>query len=277
VSSIVAPPLNELIPNDSGTDKQLSAPRRTSDLAAQMQDLLREDQSKGTTDSSNPPAKSTVDKEFGHVYIDGLSDSSTLTQSSVEAKAQALHDAIHSGIIAGDADTVLQTLGNLSESDRQAVKQQYDKDFAGGNEGSLLTEAKRSLYDADYKAVETVLDRKDGKTNLVGDVAVAMALAKNNPEKGNELLVSTLKSLNTDQIRDLQADYKSKYNVDLNDAIRSNPSIADSIKNSDNGNDTLTLLEKGSDKRDSADLLKLAENAIKAKDVYSAETGHLYH
>ncbi len=273
----MAPPLNELIPNDSGTDKQLSAPRRTSDLAAQMQDLLREDQSKGTTDSSNPPAKSTVDKEFGHVYIDGLSDSSTLTQSSVEAKAQALHDAIHSGIIAGDADTVLQTLGNLSESDRQAVKQQYDKDFAGGNEGSLLTEAKRSLYDADYKAVETVLDRKDGKTNLVGDVAVAMALAKNNPEKGNELLVSTLKSLNTDQIRDLQADYKSKYNVDLNDAIRSNPSIADSIKNSDNGNDTLTLLEKGSDKRDSADLLKLAENAIKAKDVYSAETGHLYH
>jgi hypothetical protein len=151
-----------------------------------------------------------------------ITDSSAGTPDAVTKDAQLLHQAMMKRGTFGisstpDVDAMERILDPKNAAGRAAVEAKY-----GDLYGTKFRDDLHTVVGGDatnYRTVEAMLNRVDGRTNFGGNVLVALETAKQDPEKGNRLLRTAVGSLNSDQISqtafDLQKSEGGKAPMDL--------------------------------------------------------------
>ena len=176
--------------------------------------------------------------------------------------AQELHDAIKKTSWFGlksspDNDQIMRLLEPLSAADRAALEKIYHDQFdKNGAPDSLRRDLKDKLGDYDFRKAEAVLNRSDNRTNDAGALMVALTHCKDDKDRGNAEVRAVLQTLNTQQLAQLDADFKKAYGQSYTDALNNSKDLTQATK------DALPLLEKGVDKRTADDIVKMAHVAV---------------
>ncbi|HEY9786735.1 MAG TPA: FHA domain-containing protein, partial [Candidatus Obscuribacterales bacterium] len=191
----------------------------------------------------------------------------SLDRQTLEKHAQELHDALHNRKWLGtrhdaDEEKVWRLIEPLNQADRKALEQIYKEKFGAKDKepNFLRKELKDNLSEVDFRRAEAVFNRKDGQTNDAGALMVALTTMKDDPGRGNKELRVVLQTLTAEQIARLDKDFRETYGKGFMDAI------TESKKLSKENREALSLLTKGSDKRDADDIIKLANIAVDHKN-----------
>lgn len=188
-----------------------------------------------------------------------------LSPETIDKTATALHEAINRKGFAWsndpDKETIDRLLEPLNAADRAALESRYHQLFdPKGGADTLRHELKEKLggdKSAEWRRVEAVLDRTDGKTNDAGALMVALTELNSDKNKGNTMLRNILETLNEKDFAQLDKDFKARYGKSYLDAINENKNIAPETK------EALPILLKGVDHRTADDLVALANIAVK--------------
>lgn len=189
-----------------------------------------------------------------------------LDRPALEQKAKELHDAIHRGgwffglNSSPDKEAIARILEPLNKADREALEKVYAEKYPDKGAGALRAELKEKLGDGlEWRKVEAVLNRDDGRTNDAGNVMVALTHMKDDSRAGNAELRAAISTLNSKQIALMREDFQKQYNMSLDDALKSD-------KIDPQTRQALEILLKGSDKRTADDQVALANLAVDAGD-----------
>lgn len=188
-----------------------------------------------------------------------------LSPEAIDKTATALHEAINRKGFAWsndpDKETIDRLLDPLNAADRAALESRYHQMFdPKGGADTLRRELKDKLggdKSVDWRRVEAVLDRTDGKTNDAGAVMVALTEMNSDRNRGNTMLRNILETLNEKDIAQLDKDFKAHYGKSYLDAINENKNLSPETK------EALPILLKGVDHRTADDLVALANIAVK--------------
>ncbi|MBS1956046.1 MAG: hypothetical protein JST89_17815 [Cyanobacteria bacterium SZAS-4] len=240
--------------------------------------------------------------------IDGLS----LSQDAIAKDAELLHTAItaRSGLTlnilgAPDIAAMERILDPTNKKDRDAIEDAYASLY--GTEFRADLTAYVGGDAVNYRAIEAVLNREDGRTNFGGNLEVALETAKVDPEKGNRLLRAAVSTLNSDQISQMAFDVQKSYGIAPMDLTPANATeqqtkdfalglelastgrtpaneqeiaalntyqkafidqvIAQAPGVSDANRQVLSIMTNGSDHRTTAQIVEMANIALAAKDL----------
>lgn len=180
-----------------------------------------------------------------------------LSPLALAAKVKVLRDGLSGHTLTSDAGAVKSVLAPLSVADRKAVVAAYE----AGKQGSFSKDMAASLKEGDRVSIEALLLQKHEKSNLSGNVASALELAKTDSAKGNELLRTTFMTLNKGQLDELARDFESNYHKPLAQALAENKAVRPETR------EALPLLMKGVEARSSADVAGLANLAMKYQNL----------
>jgi len=167
--------------------------------------------------SKNTPPKDTkacTATDLPAVTLTDNTGKPVLTDDAVKTAAQDINTALHPGIFGSkNFDQIKNTITSMNASDMARLEKAYDKP---GQPAGLLRQELHDRLPADqFRQIEALLDRKDGKPNLAGNVAVAIETANNggiqNAETAGRMLRSTMETLTSDQIVQLKKDWDAKY------------------------------------------------------------------
>ncbi len=188
---------------------------------------------------------------------------SRLSPEAINASVDLVKDKLTNYLFligAPDTDALARTLGPMAQSDRQALEAKYQEKFGK----SLRDELKYQLGNGEkFVTIEAMLNRKDGATNLAGNARIALEVMKEDPERGMRLLRSTLAPLNSSQAAELQANYQKDYGKPLTTDIQS----VESSRVGENQKAIFSILLKGVDKIDSAEIVDMAKKAVQSRDL----------
>jgi YD repeat-containing protein len=188
-------------------------------------------------------------------------------------------EAIHESLKDVKSDAACELLKNASEEERKQIAQAYRNLYRTDLEKDL----ERGIWRPDIRdQALSYLRLKDGETPQA-DAAKKEAvyihsqfasLQESGTQYGSDPIMqkraeeqirSTLSAMNSDQIRELNKEYRELYGKTLIQALTDN---AQEIKQlSPDGYEALAIYGKGLDKRTDADVMKLAEIALRNKDL----------
>lgn len=259
-----------LVASDVPTEVALTDDQQQQEAAA---DKLREDGS-----GALPPETTQPGTSAAHLPEVQLVDNPTSTDSppalsadTLEKTARELHDAIFNKQfgIRNDADEakIRRLLDPLNAADRAALEKTYHDLFdKNGSDGTLRRDLKQKLSETDWRESEAMLNRVDGRTNDAGALMLAVTRMKSDRDKGNAEILAVFRTLNSEQIAQLDRDFRKHYGVSYQDLFKDAKNLNDSTKQA------VPLLEKGADRRTADDVVKLAGIALDSKDreLYAA-------
>jgi YD repeat-containing protein len=196
----------------------------------------------------------------------------SLDDETLNKTADELHKAIHNTSGAAfwehddpDKDKISQLLEPLGQEDRKRLEEIYhDKFDSKGGADTLRHELKDKLggdNGVDWRRAEADLNRTDGKTNDAGALMVAITESRGDKDKGNAEIRGVLETLNSEQIANLDADFRKAYGISYQDALKK-ANLSDATK------DALPILEKGVDNKTKDDIIKLANIAVDRGDKH---------
>ncbi len=136
-----------------------------------------------------------------------------------------------------DSDRIINILASMSEADRRNLEAQYFERY----NISLRDELQWRLFPQNYAQSIAVLDRQDGKANDLGQIEIALTQLNSDTARGQTTLVNTLMVLNSEQIQELDAQYRAAHGTSLSEALQNDGRISAATKQA------LAVLLNGSD------------------------------
>lgn len=180
----------------------------------------------------------------------------TLDDPTRQVIAQKLHDALNDK----DKNRAERILSTLSEDDRKALTSTYQQKFNSQGLDALLNDIKK-LGGSDSEKLIAILNRKDDHTNDAGQLAYELQRLHDGNKDSDKNIREIFATLRSDQIQQLDADYRAVYGKSYLDAINETQNVSDTTKQA------LKFLTKGIENRTAADDVSLAELAVQNKDM----------
>ncbi len=238
------------------------AGRKTEDAGAKTKDAPKETETKAKEGESKGKEAEPKAKDAG--------PAKGVNENAMKKAAEAIHDACEGG--GTDPDTIYAVLKDKTAAERDAIKKIYEKEYGITLEKEFAGEMEGAQLD---KALN-LLNRKDGSSDRAGRIHEALLerdqlVEGRTDETCEKDIRDTLATMNSDQIEQLDKEYKARYGISLKDALLKDPNLSDATK------DAITIYLKGSDKRDKladgspdpnfSDTKKLAAIALEAEDI----------
>lgn len=140
-----------------------------------------------------------------------------LSDGAVNTAAGEVRKALETGIITWAKPDVVKTIiGPMNANDMRRLEASYDQ--PGQPAGQLRRELREKLSPAEFRAIEALLDRKDGKTNIVGNIATAIETANSgtgtpaeNQDRAGRLLRASVGMLNPTELAQVKKDWDTRY------------------------------------------------------------------
>jgi hypothetical protein len=140
-----------------------------------------------------------------------------LSDGAVSTAASEVRKALETGIITwAKPDTVKTIIGPMNETDMRRLERSYDQ--PGQPAGQLRRELREKLSPAEFRAIEALLDRKDAKTNIVGNIATAIETANSgsgtpmeNQDRAGRLLRASVATLGPEELAQVKKDWDARY------------------------------------------------------------------
>jgi YD repeat-containing protein len=201
-----------------------------------------------------------------------------LSDDALKETVKQLHDAINKQ---GwhwnddpDVDKIKALIGPLGQQDCQKLMKLYHDQYdAKGSPDTLM----KALHDklggdngVDFRNVQSMLNRSDGRTNDAGALMTAIAQTHHDKERGNADVRAVLETLAASAppgsdfkgtLEQLDKDFVAQYGMHYQDALKK-ADLTDATK------EALPLLEKGVDKKTPQDVIDLANIAVKHNDAH---------
>ncbi|HNB22240.1 MAG TPA: hypothetical protein PKZ32_07480, partial [Candidatus Melainabacteria bacterium] len=137
-----------------------------------------------------------------------------LTDTAIRAANKDITDALNPGMFSSVGfDKIKNTIISMNASDMQRLETSFGQPGEGG---VLRKSLQEKLTPAQFREVEALLDRKNGKPNLVGNIATAIEVSNENGtvqlETAGRMLRSTVGILTGEQLAALKKEWnESKY------------------------------------------------------------------
>ncbi len=165
------------------------------------------DNSRVVTDSADLAKKGVV----GNLTI---SQAPAMSPEAVAKDAQLLNQALNKTSWGGlssspDVAALERILDPKNAKNTAAVEAKYAELYGTKFRDDLRTHVGNDPVN--YRTVEAMLNRVDGRTNFGGNLEVALETTKNSPDKGNRLLRAAVGNLNSDQISQMATDMQKAY------------------------------------------------------------------
>jgi hypothetical protein len=184
--------------------------------------------------------------------------------------ARLIYDKMHPGILGSyDPKGVAAILEPMPDADRKKVEEMY-LGVEGNSAKTPLRGDLRNLSAVEYRTLEGILDREDGKPNTAGNVMVGLETARaegagfvwnSDSVKGNALLRAALSTLNADSYSQVETTFQSRYGMSLETAVQQTPGISEADKR------LLQFWKKGTDGRTATDVSEMARLAVASKNL----------
>ena len=216
----------------------------------------------------------------------------TLDRKTLERSADELHEALTRTSFLGlknnpDKDKVFRILEPLSQSDRRALEQVYEEKFGDRSKARQLSAANNDNsgidHTSDFKSsalrreiaskfdgpesveqakITSIMNRTDGKTNDAGALMVAINQTREDSSRGNVAIRAVFETLNKDQVKELESNFKRDYGKTWQEATReaARDVTPQTLK-------SLEILRKGVDERTPQDVKDLTRLAIDSHDA----------
>ncbi len=160
------------------------------------------DNSRVVTDSADLAKKGLV----GNLTI---SQAPAMSPEAVAKDAQLLNQALNKTSWGGlssspDVAALERILDPKNAKNTAAVEAKYAELYGTKFRDDLRTHVGNDPVN--YRTVEAMLNRVDGRTNFGGNLEVALETTKLDPAKGNRLLRAAVGSLNSDQVSQMASD-----------------------------------------------------------------------
>lgn len=201
-----------------------------------------------------------LSKETTLVANETVSVPAKLDAKSITAISRDLKESLEKKTLfvdTPDSEKVLRLLASRNANDYQAIEQEFKR----SNPNSDLRSALRNkLSDVDYRKAESLLNTQDGRTNDAGNLMVGLTVAKNDRNSGQTQVLNSISTLNSQQIKLLEADYQRNYSSNFKDAVANSNSLSPETKQA------FAILAKGSDQRTVADINSMIDIAVRTHD-----------
>ncbi len=140
-----------------------------------------------------------------------------LSDGAVNTAAGEVRKALETGLITwAKPDVVKNIIGPMTANDMRRLESSYDQ--PGQPAGQLRRELREKLNPAEFREIEALLDRKDGKTNIVGNIATAIEIANSgsgtpgeNQDKAGRILRAAVGTLSPDDLAQVKKDWGTRY------------------------------------------------------------------
>lgn len=139
-----------------------------------------------------------------------------LTAEALMQTAQELYNALHPGFLQGyDTDKVKRILMSLNADDANRLEAAYAQ---LPSQTSLLADLE-PVGDREQRTIEMYLDKEDGEVNVVGNIAIGLETARENPiadghvvSEGGKLVIEALSSIKTNEdLETFKAEWLARY------------------------------------------------------------------
>lgn len=188
-----------------------------------------------------------------------------LDQDTLEKTAKELHEAIFRKQLGirddPDEEKIRRLLDPLGAADRAALEKTYHDFFdKNGSADTLRRDLQKKLSDVDWREAESMLNRVDGRTNDAGAIMLAVTRMKSDGEIGNADILAVFRTLNSQQIAQLDRDFRKQYGISYQDMLKNAKNLKESTRQA------ISILERGSDRRTADDCTRLAQIALDNRD-----------
>lgn len=214
----------------------------------------------------------SLDNSIGVPDIQIVGDANT--DSKADATLKAFANQLYDRVRSGDAQGAGNILEGLSKADRAKVEGLYASSDNNSRHTNLRDDIK-ALDPVAYRTLEAVLDREDGKTNIAGNIMVALETARkegdglfwdSDSQKGSAMLRAVMSTMTKDGFAEGEQIFQQRYGADLWHTIENTPGITAADKQ------LLEYWKKGSDGRTAEDIKAMAEIAVGAKDLHMLQS-----
>lgn len=219
--------------------------------------------------ATSPMLGATTDSQSSQVPIQKVKE-----KSPIEKEAAILHEEINAKLMA-DRKAVFQILEKRSEKELQELNKEFQK-ISGGKTLEQAIEANRSWCTWNNSEIDRALNAV--KFNPKGDAERSAAFVHEMNEKLTEnklfsapglnekALREQLNHLTAKQIEEMKQAYEKQYSTaeqkrNLTEDLKNNPNISAATK------EAISIYLKGSEHRSDSDKLRLADIAIRTKDL----------
>ena len=188
-----------------------------------------------------------------------------LTSAAVATAASEARDALNPGFLGSKKPDVLKNiLGPMNASDMQRFERAYDR--PGEEPGQFRRELRDKLPADQFRTIEALLDRKDGKANVIGAIATSLEVARTrtgmpleNQERAGNMLRAAVGTLNSTELAQMKKDWDERYGKEYGtfDQAVANSNLSDRDKALMTG-----FYSKGVDQRTAQDIQDAAKLII---------------
>ncbi len=162
-----------------------------------------------------------------------------------------------------DVETVKETLKGRNEAEKEMI----DAFFRIKYGMTLDAWFKDQLEGSELDRVVNLFHKKDGSADDAGRIHSALiehaesGFGARSDEMCEKDIRDTLATMNSDQIAQLEKEYRERYNLELRDVLLNDSNLSEATKKA------LEIYFKGTDERTDEDTLHLAEIALEAEDI----------
>lgn len=188
-----------------------------------------------------------------------------LTDAAVATATNEARDALNPGFLGSRKPEVLKNiLGPMNASDMQRFERAYDK--PGEAPGQFRRELREKLPADQFRAIEALLDRRDGKANVIGTIATSLEVARTgsglpteNQERAGSMLRAAVGTLNSTELAQMKKDWDARYGKEYGtfDQAVANSNLSDRDKALMGG-----IYSKGVEQRTAQDIQDAAKLII---------------
>lgn len=205
-----------------------------------------------------------------------------LTSAAVATAASEARDALNPGFLGSKKPDVLKNiLGPMNASDMQRFERAYDR--PGEEPGQFRRELRDKLPADQFRTIEALLDRKDGKANVIGAIATSLEVARTrtgmpleNQERAGNMLRAAVGTLNSTELAQMKKDWDERYGKEYGtfDQAVANSNLSDRDKALMTG-----FYSKGVDQRTAQDIQDAAKLIINSynQEYTSDSKGQVLH
>ncbi len=199
-----------------------------------------------------------------------------LTDAAVATATNEARDALNPGFLGSKKPEVLKDiLGPMNASDMQRFERAYDK--PGEAPGQFRRELREKLPADQFREIEALLDRRDGKANVIGTIATSLEVARTgrglpteNQERAGSMLRAAVGTLNSTELAQMKKDWDTRYGKEYGtfDQAVANSNLSDRDKALMTG-----IYSKGVEQRTAQDIQDAAKLIINSyNQEYTSES-----
>lgn len=181
------------------------------------------------------------------------------------AQAMAIGDGFTPSAPVTDREKIMKVLGDKSPEEIKAISAIFNQSYAKNHDGKGIEDILKDRLSGHERDQAVDLFHRTTKADDPGRIHTALqemhdwgGRSRANSEKD---IRDTLATMNSDQIAQLDKEYKARYGTGFVDAINKDSKVSDETRAA------VAIYAKGSENRTPQDTLELANLAIKAKNL----------